>query len=159
MSRPLQITIDETVLELEKLLKFKMTASKKERLQMLYWLKIGKVKTRQEVAQLLHRSEATITRWLKSYRESGLNALLKDKHAPGRKGVISKVAIAKLQERLRQPQPFKTYKEIHTWLQYECGVKASYKTVHKLLRYKLKVKLVDKNPRTFKSNMPLGTKE
>ncbi len=153
MSRPLQITIDETVSELEKLLKFNnMTACKKERLQMLYWLKIGKVKTRQEVAELLHRSEATITRWLKRYRESGLATLLEIKHPPGKKSVISTSAIAKLQERLQQPQKFKTYKEAHRWLECECGVKASYKTVHKLLRYKLKVNLVakDKYHRTIK---------
>ncbi|MDJ0617717.1 MAG: helix-turn-helix domain-containing protein [Calothrix sp. MO_192.B10] len=153
MSRPLQITIHETVSELEKLLKLTMTASKKERLQMLYWLKIGKVKTRQEVAELLHRSEATITRWLKSYRESGLTTLLEDKRAPGKKAVISTAAIAKLQERLQQPQAFKTYKEVHTWLECECGVKASYKTVHKLLRYKLKVNLVAKDYRTIKSDI------
>lgn len=152
MARPLLVTIHETPLELEKLLKLNMAASKKERLQMLYWLKIGKVKTRQEVAQLLHRSEATITRWLKKYREFGLAALLEDKHAPGKKAVISKAAIAKLQERLRQPQAFKSYKEVQRWLESECGVKASYKTVHKLLRYKLNVKLVTKIDQTIKSS-------
>ncbi|MBP0035920.1 MAG: hypothetical protein J7524_22630, partial [Roseofilum sp. Belize BBD 4] len=42
----------------------------KERLQMLYWLKTGKVSTRKELTERLCRNEATSNRWLKKRQES-----------------------------------------------------------------------------------------
>jgi len=67
MTRPFQIEISESQQELEKALKHATTASSKERLQMLYWLKSGQVNSRQ-VAEL-GRNQATITRWLKKYKD------------------------------------------------------------------------------------------
>ncbi|MBW4667289.1 MAG: hypothetical protein KME60_07555 [Cyanomargarita calcarea GSE-NOS-MK-12-04C] len=46
MSRPFQIDISESLSELEKALKYAHSASSKERLQMLYWLKSGQVTSR-----------------------------------------------------------------------------------------------------------------
>jgi len=69
MTRPFQIEISESQQELEKALKHATTASSKERLQMLYWLKSGQVNSRQAVAELLGRNQATITRWLKKYKD------------------------------------------------------------------------------------------
>ncbi len=48
MSRPFQVEIVESCEVLEKVLKSAKTASSKERLQMLYLLKSGQVKSRQE---------------------------------------------------------------------------------------------------------------
>lgn len=56
---------------MELALKYATEASNKERLQMLYWLKSGKVTTRQASAERLGRDEATITRWLKKYKDGG----------------------------------------------------------------------------------------
>ncbi|NJM68588.1 MAG: hypothetical protein HC851_24470, partial [Acaryochloris sp. RU_4_1] len=42
------------------LLKRQTTAPGKERLQMLYWLKSGQLKTRQAIAARLDRAESTI---------------------------------------------------------------------------------------------------
>jgi transposase len=60
-----------------------MSATGKERLQMLYWLKRGIAKNRKELAQLLQRNEATISRWLLKYRCGGLAKLLEVKRVPG----------------------------------------------------------------------------
>ncbi len=81
MSRPFQIGISESQQELEKALKHATTASSKERLQMLYWLKSGQVNSRKALAELLGRDQATITRWLKKYEDGGLSGLLEVKHA------------------------------------------------------------------------------
>lgn len=62
MSRPFQVEIYESQEELEKALKHATTASSKERLQMLYWLKSGQVSSRQGLAERLGRDQATITR-------------------------------------------------------------------------------------------------
>ena len=64
MSRPFQIEISESQEELELALKYSTSASSKERLQMLYWLKSGQVSSRQALAERLGRDEATITRRL-----------------------------------------------------------------------------------------------
>ena len=63
MARPLQVTIVESREELERRLDAQITATGKERLLLLYWLKLGIVNSRTDLVKLLHKSEATITRW------------------------------------------------------------------------------------------------
>ena len=94
MARPLNITITESREELERRLQHETDARQQERLQMLYWLKRGLVKTRQEIAHLLNRNDSTVTRWLNDYRDGGLRQLLGDQngswggsgHPPGGDG-------------------------------------------------------------------------
>ena len=69
MARPLKVTIVESREQLERRLDAQKTATGKERLQMLYWLKLGIVKSRQDLVKLLHKSEATITRWRADVQE------------------------------------------------------------------------------------------
>lgn len=83
MSRPFQIEISESLEELEKALKHATSGSSKERLQMLYWLKTGQVTSRRSLAERLGRDQATITRWLRKYKDGGRSGLLEVKHAPG----------------------------------------------------------------------------
>lgn len=81
MSRPFQIEILESPEELKIALKYATSASSKERLQMLYWLKSGQVSSRQELAKRLGRDQATITRWLKKYKDGGRSSLLEVRQA------------------------------------------------------------------------------
>lgn len=152
MARSIQLTIHESQQELEYHLSSQKRATGKERLQMLYWLKRGIAKNRKELAKLLHRNEATISRWLLKYRCGGLAKLLEIKQAPGNAGKIPAEAVARLQQRLSQPEGFHSYGEVHKWLEQECGVKAAYKTVHKLVRYKLQAKLKVPRPRSLKQH-------
>lgn len=62
MGLRLLFEIKESQEELEKALKYAMLLSSKERLQMLYWLKSGQVRSRRSLAERLGRDEATITR-------------------------------------------------------------------------------------------------
>ena len=55
MARRLQIEIQEDAQTLERQLKNSRTASQKERLQMVWWLKTGQVTQHQELAQRLGR--------------------------------------------------------------------------------------------------------
>ena len=73
MGNKLKVEISETVEELKQQLKHQQKGQEKERLQMLYWLKSGQVKSRQELAQRLARNESTIYRWLKKYRTVRIN--------------------------------------------------------------------------------------
>jgi transposase len=102
MARPLQVVIKESREELEHRLDAQTTAFSLERLQMLYWLKLGVVNSRQDLVKLLHKGEATITRWLSKYKRGGLTALLEVKHAPSNPAVVPAEAVVKLQQRLKQ---------------------------------------------------------
>jgi transposase len=152
MARPLELTIQESREELEHRLDRQTTAMGKERLQMLYWLKLGIVDSRQDLVKLLHKSEATITRWLGMYKSGGLSGLLEVKHAPGNPNSIPAEAVSRLKERLKQPQGFSSYGQVQEWLEQECGVTAAYHTVHSLVRYKLQAKLKKPRPKSCKQN-------
>ncbi len=58
MGNKLKVEIIETVEELKQQLKHQKKGQEKERLQMLYWLKSGQVKSRQELALRLARNES-----------------------------------------------------------------------------------------------------
>lgn len=72
MTHPLLLTITERSEELQQRLQHETNARQQERLQRLYWLKLGLVRSRPQIAQLLHCSESTIPRWLNAYRQGGL---------------------------------------------------------------------------------------
>jgi hypothetical protein len=57
MARQLKIEITESADYLEKTLKQTRSASQKERLQMLWWFKIGQVRSHHELAQRLARAK------------------------------------------------------------------------------------------------------
>ncbi len=114
----IQLTIHESQQELEHYLSNQNRAIGKERRQMLYWFKRGIAKNRQELAQLLHRNEATISRWLLKYRCGGLAKLLEVKQTPGNQVKIPAEAVARLQQRLLEPEGFHSYREVHKWLEF-----------------------------------------
>jgi hypothetical protein len=60
MARSLQIVIEESAEFLEKQLKQTRTASQKERLQILWWLKTGQVQQHQELACLKKHCPRTV---------------------------------------------------------------------------------------------------
>lgn len=82
--RPFQVTVTESLEQLEKSLHHARSVSQKERLQMLVWLKQGEVSNRSELAERCNRDKATITRWMSRYRQGGLSALLTKGTAPVR---------------------------------------------------------------------------
>lgn len=141
MSGVTKVEIKESVQELHELLLKQKTASSRERVQALYLLKMGQVKTIQDVAVVVGRERVTVQRWLKTYTEMGINGLLLTKKSTGRPAVISGSAKEQLLKELEQPEGFKSYEEIRTWLKAVQGVRASYKVVHDTVRYRMKAKL------------------
>jgi len=149
MPRSLQLEIAESVEYLKKSYKQAHTASHKERLQMLWWLKSGQIKQHQELSYRLGRDGSTISRWLQKYRHGGIAALLEIKTAAGRTPEIRGDALEKLQARLNQPEGFRSYGEIVQWLEQECGLSVDYKTVHQTVRYRLGAKLKVPRPHSL----------
>ena len=152
MGRPFQVEIVESREKLEKDLKQVRTASSKERLQMLYLLKSEQVSSRQELARLLGRDQATITRWLRKYKDDGLKSLLEVKSAPGKVGIVRGLALERLKQRLQDVEGFRSYGQIQQWIQKELGLVIAYKTVHQLVRYSLRAKLKVPRPRSLKQH-------
>ena len=68
MSRSLRIEIAESAEELRKMMNDQTRAKFRERLQILYWIKIECFRSLQELADHLGRSKSVIVKWLKTYR-------------------------------------------------------------------------------------------
>ena len=150
--RPFQVTVSESLEQLEKSLRHARSASQKERLQMLVWLKQGGVSSRFELAQRCNRDKATITRWIRRYRQGGLNALLTKRTAPGATRKIEGETLAKLKARLEQPQGFHSYHEIQQWLEQTCQLSVEYGTLHRVVHYELKAKPKVPRPRSLQQD-------
>jgi len=150
MARRLKLEIAQTVEYLEKSLKQAKSATQKERLQMLWWLKTGQVNQHQQLSKRLGRSPACITRWLSQYRSGGLKQLLEVKTAPGAEPKIQGEVLHKLQARLKLEEGFSSYGEIVEWLKLECGLVLKYNTVNRFVREKLKAKLKVPRPVSVK---------
>lgn len=153
MPRCLQIVIEESVEFLDKQLKQTRTASQKERLQILWWLKTGQVTQHQELAHRLGRDTSTVTRWLQKYRRGGLSQLLEVKTAPGQVPHLPPSALAGLKERLEQGEGFKSYGQIVEWLKAEYNLELTYATVYSWVHYRLKAKLKVPRPHSAKQDV------
>ncbi len=150
--RPFQVTVTESLAQLEKSLHNARTASQKERLQMLVWLKQGALSNRFDLAVRCGRDKATITRWLARYKQGGLSALLAIGHAPGASRKIQGEALEQLKARLAQPEGFHSYQEIQQWLEQSCQLKVEYGTLYRVVRYELKAKTKVPRPRALKQD-------
>lgn len=146
--RPFQVTVTESLEQLEKSLRYARSASQKERLQMLVWLKRGEVNSRGELAERCQRDKATITRWISRYRQGGLSALLSKRTAPGATRKIQGEALEKLKTRLAEAEGFSSYIEIQQWLEQTCQLRVEYGTLYRVVRYELKAKLKVPRPRS-----------
>ena len=86
------------------------------KVQMLYLFQSKQVETVREVSSILGKSETTIHRWLFQYKEAGIENLLKNRQIFGRPKKFSVEVAASLQQELRDPEGFSSYKEVHLWL-------------------------------------------
>ncbi|NEP46043.1 MAG: helix-turn-helix domain-containing protein, partial [Okeania sp. SIO2H7] len=68
-----KLEIEETAEELKKLLTNQKTAGGFQKIQALYLLKIGQVKTVKELALTLGVNRITVQRWLRQYRADGIS--------------------------------------------------------------------------------------
>ncbi len=110
------------------------------------------------------KGEATIHRWLRRYREGGIESLLSERKKTGRPKKIPVEIAARLQQELKDPEGFSSYQEVRIWLWAIQGINLGYQTIHRLVRYQLKAKLKVARPRsskqkpaaveTFKSLLP-----
>lgn len=78
--------------------------------------------------------------------------MLEVKTSPGKSWEIDGQMLERLQERLQQPEGFKSYGQIQQWLEQEFGFQVKYKTVYKTVRYRLKAKLKVPRPHSIEQD-------
>ena len=149
MSGRPHIKITESVEDLREILKQQKRILAYNKVQMLYLFQSKQVETVREVSTVLGKGEATIHRWLGQYRKGGLENLLKNRQVFGRPKKFSVEIAATLQQELRDPEGFKSYKEVHLWLWLIKGIASSYPAVYSLVRGELKSRLKIPRPRSI----------
>ncbi|UNU26080.1 helix-turn-helix domain-containing protein [Microcoleus vaginatus] len=127
MSGRPHIKITESVESLREILKQQKRILAYNKVQMLYLFQSKQVGTVREVSAVLGKSEATIHRWLFQYKKGGLENLLKNRQVFGRPKKFSVEIAASLQQELRDPEGFQSYKEVHLWLWLIKGIASSYR--------------------------------
>ncbi|HIK10945.1 MAG TPA: IS630 family transposase [Oscillatoriaceae cyanobacterium M33_DOE_052] len=150
MSGVAKINIVESAAELKSLLNEQKTGTGKERVQALYLLKTNQVSSVKHLALVLGRSRITVQRWLRLYRDGGVEAMLKVPQRTGRPRLIPEWAIARLQSELADPEGFNSYQEVVVWLDAVLDIKVSYDVVYYLVHNVLQAKLKVPRPKSEK---------
>jgi len=140
MKKPLP-KIQENIDELEQMLKTEKNKHKKDRIHALYLIKSEQAKTRIQIAKMLSVNRITVGIWLNIYEKQGLSMLLTINTKPNRKLSIPPDVLTQLEQKLKQPEGFKSYKEIKLWLCNEFSLNIPYRTVNGIVRNRLKAKL------------------
>ena len=146
MSPPFILDIAEPAEQLKALMEQQTKATQRSKLQVLWWFQTGQASTVQQVVDWSGYHRSTVSRWLKLYREGGLDTLLTVKPRPGRPRAITGEVLESLKRELADPQGFDSYGEVQQWLSLLQGQEVPYKTVHKTVRYYLKAKLKAPRP-------------
>ena len=133
-------TITESPEALQKQLRAATDTKKRQRLQALYLVASGQVRSRLALAELMAVHRHTIRAWLSLYEQGGLPAVLAIQKAPGKASTVAPQVRTQLQARLEDPRGFASYGEIQQYLAAEHHLHLSYSAVHALVRYRLKAK-------------------
>ncbi|HIK38668.1 MAG: helix-turn-helix domain-containing protein [Geminocystis sp.] len=139
MSGVSHIKILESVETLKKLLEQQKTVDRFQKIQVLYLLKGGKIKTITEVAQVVGRHRVTVQYWLKCYQQEGIEGLLKNKKRGGRNSLVPPCVVAKLNQELANNPSLGSYKDVQMWLKQKFQLQVSYDVVYYLVRKKLNI--------------------
>ena len=114
---------------------------KRDRIHALHLIKSEQAKTRIQIAKILSVNRITIGIWLNIYEKQGLSKLLTINTKPNRKLSIPPDILVHLEQKLKDPEGFKSYKEIQQWLFNEFSLNIHYRTVNGIVRNRLKAKL------------------
>ena len=142
----------ESAEELLDMIKNEKRGRFRDRLRFLWFLKSGNADTMTRAAELCGISLPTAAEWFRRYEFGGITELLCLKTVPGRSRAIHSEILEDLKNRLSEPEGFRSYKEIRTWLMDEYNLDIPYKTVHKTVRYYLGAKLKSPRPSHVKKN-------
>lgn len=143
MGRVKIIEINESAAELLQLSRKVKHPLAQARLRAFYLYQSGQARSYTQIAEAVGYERHAVGKWFELYRDKGLAACLTID--PGGKptgSVIAGKILEELQQKLSDANNyFRSYKEIHQWLQQEHGITLSYEHVHRFVRYSLGAKL------------------
>ena len=138
--------ITESLEELEALAKSQSNTRMYQRVQMLVWIQSERVQTRRQIAQWLGVHHNSITIWLNTYQNQGLQALLtEDKRGPTTQRILTEKAFQALAHKISTPQGFASFGEVQQWLKQTFELDVAYKSLWSLIKKEFGGKL--KTPR------------
>ena len=146
MGRIRTTTIKEDLNTLKSLYKKELNSSVRRRIKCLIYTKTNKYSKQSILATHLGVSSATVLRWLKQYREEGLESVItiKPKGYPTSK--ISKLIHDELAIKLNSStDPFRGYWDVQIWMNNKFNERFKYNTIRTYLIRHFKTKL--KSPR------------
>ena len=82
-------------------------------------------------------NESTLYRWFWLYQQRGLEGLLEHPLPLGRPSELTPAIRQALEQKLSDPNGWRSYGELKEWLQREFGVSSSYSSVYRWVREKL----------------------
>jgi transposase len=146
MEKFTQDSIKESLSELKELYRKQKNYKIRTRIQSLILVKEGKFKKRTQLAQFLSIDYATLKRWTKEYRESGLAIFLSIKSGGNRRATITPEIHHAISEKLHDSKdPLLGYFDAVNWLEKEHEKSVKYHTLRAYMIRHFKTKL--KHPR------------
>ncbi|MGK7873040.1 MAG: hypothetical protein AB4426_06930 [Xenococcaceae cyanobacterium] len=94
------VDIQESAWEIYQLLKQQKTAVRFQKVQVLYLIKTGQVKTVSDLANIVGVHQVTMREWLKKYLKEGVPGLLEMPLHKGLPPIIEEITLTDLKERL-----------------------------------------------------------
>jgi len=138
MGRVSQIEIQEDLNTLESYKKKVSSYKMSQKLELLFLVSSKEYQTLDSIAKILSIDYSTLHRWLKDYKNNGIDSYL----SPSKRNRSSKLitpAIHKELESLLNSETvqFNGYKDVQQWLAVNHGVKIQYQWLWKYLTTKL----------------------
>lgn len=134
MGRKATLEIGESIEELQRFYKKQKTLRAQKRVGALVRIKEKRYATRQELADHLEVHIRTLERWINSYKDGGLTALVSD--LPRRQGskIITAAIHEGLSKRVHDPHGgFLGYWDAQRWIEAEYKTKVKYHRVRAYL--------------------------
>jgi transposase len=140
MAKRIEITIKESREELQKLVR-SCAYYLRPRLKMLLALQ-GGLLTTQELVATLKVNKNSIAEWKKTYRASGLQALLQDQRGGNRPSILNGEQKRQLAAKLSHPKEgFTSYKQAQQWINETFSLAMNYFVVNQYLKRCFRTKL------------------
>lgn len=142
MAKRQNFTIKESLSELKKLRKDQKYFAFEKRILWLLYIKENKFKTKAELCNHLDIHPRTQQRWIKQYREEGIQHLLSDLSNKRKSKIITPNIHKALEQRLNDDENgFLGYRDAQQWVNEKFGIDVQYHWLRKYLTTHFKTTL------------------
>jgi len=158
MGRKRNFIIDQSLEDLMSLRSKIQNYQSSQQLNCLILIKSAKYSTLNEIAEHVGVHYSSIQRWLKDYKENGIQSLLSPQTRNKPSKIITPEMHLAIEEKLKsKDNPFSGYVEVQEWLKKEFNVEVKYKWLWAYMRSKMKSRL--KVPRKTNAKKASGSEE